>query len=273
MTRIRSRCSALAAAAVVAVLLATGGSGTSDVKWYAMSGEWFDQAAVVEGHKQRVAEVGEKWERGWGPRREHMLWPDAATMRDSAASATRTKEAREICVAELRRALKPEFVPDKLVDHLAGLSGYGHTKSDFLFGRYGMGHWQIQLVYSGRYVGILAAPIGPVAPHRPTAAYALEVARALYIEPRPQDDPVLEARAVVVNGIAHGGINNPNTGSTTDSPRGPGPWYGGSFITDGLYVALFPSKWHLGDGDIRSNAMMAAPPRMPRPDEQVLLFD
>ena len=257
-------------AAVAAGLTLAPVTAAAEVTWLKMTGEWLDQDALVEAHRLRVAEVGEKWERGWRGEREHMLWPDDATMRKSTVLATRTKEARRTCVAELKRALKPEFVPGELVDHLVGLSGYGRSKSDFLFGRYRSGDWNIQVIYSGRHIGILAVPIGPVAPREPSAEYALEIAKKLFVPPRPQDEAELQARAGLNSGIAHGGISNPATQSMMDPLRGPSPWYGGSFITNGLYVLLFPPKWYLGVGDIRSD--MAGLPPFPRPNEAVLLF-
>ena len=258
-------------AAVAAGLTLAPVTAAAEVTWLKMTGEWLDQDALVEAHRLRVAEVGEKWERGWRGEREHMLWPDDATMRKSTVLATRTKEARRTCVAELKRALKPEFVPGELVDHLVGLSGYGRSKSDFLFGRYRAGDWNIQIIYSGHRIGILALRLGPVAPREPSADYALEVAKELFVPPRPQDEAALKARAGLNSGIAHGGINNPNTQSRADPLRGPGPWYAAGFITNGQYVFLGPSKWHLGDGDIRSD--LAGLPRAPRADEPVLLFD
>ena len=261
--------------AVAALLMLTGDRSPADpATWPGPKGPWIDEAHLKEVHKARIARLGEdgpRFESAWWLPLEHLLWPTEAELAGALNDPDRTAGARASCARELGWILRPEFVPENIAESLVALRKYGRNDSDFLLARGQVGHWKIQVIYSGHRTGILALQIGPVAPGQPTAEHALKVAKELFVPPRPQDEPLLKARAGLNSGIAHGGISNPNTQSRADPLRGPGPWYAAGFITNGQYVFLVPSKWHLGDGDIRSD--LAGLPRAPRADEPVLLFD
>jgi len=258
-------------ATLTAALAALALAPTSGSPWVALTGEWFDQARLVAAHQQRVREVGETWNAAWGFAREHMLWPEEGTVQALAVPPERTAGGRAECTRQLGVVLRPEYVPPGLEDHLVAISGYGVSGSDFLLTRYRAGRWRLQIIYSGHAIGILAIPAEPGGAGRaPTADYALQTAKVLFTPPRGQDARVLQARAISVDGIAHGSIRNPNAGPA-GSLAGSSPWYSVRLITDGRYVWLSPAKWGLyDDTDIRTAGM---PSHQVPLDKPVLLFE
>jgi hypothetical protein len=261
-------------AAIGSGVLLMGVAGTPrapSVVWEQKGEPWIDQDHVVAVHRRRVAQVGPKWENIWRPVREHMLWPDEETLARLWVPPERTKAARAECVRQVRVVLKAEHVPGDLEEHLVGISPYGANGSDFLLTRYRVGHWRVQIIYSGHLMGILVAPREPGDAGPATAEYALRIAKALFVSPRPEDAARLVARVEMVEDTAHGGIRNPNAG-LDGSLAGASAWYGIRVVTDGRYVFLSPAKWGLyDDTDIRGRAGM--PAHLPPQDKPILLFD
>ena len=269
-----SECARRLPVVVMCLWALTSGPGMADqTTWPGPKGPWIDEDQLTEVHKARIARLGEDghhFESAWWLALEHLLWPTQAELAGALNDAARTAAARADCARELGWILRPEYVPTDFAEHLAAVRKYGRNDSDFLFTRCRVGRWQIQVIHSGHVTGILALPLGPVAPREAGPDYALEVAKKLFVPPRQKDEPVIRARGGMVGDLAYGSIGNPNIRSKDDPPVGPGPWYGTRYITNGHWVFLGPAKYGLAeDIDLRGKALVPKPPPM---DRAILLF-
>jgi hypothetical protein len=241
--------------------------------WLPLASEWFDQSHLVAVHQRREAEVGDRgkhWRDAYLLIHEHMLWPNEAKLTRLAVASERTAAARSRLVDALERALKPEYVPEGLSDHLVGIRGHGTSGSDFLLGRYAAGTLKFQIIHSGRSTGVLCVPRAPAATGEATGEYALEVARAVLVDPRPQDEADLRTMGMRLEGVFHGAIANRHGRSAADPLVGPSPWHGFRTLTDGRFVFLeLPASALKEDAGPPTRAIGRLTPL----DETVRLFD
>ncbi len=263
----------LAVIVAAAWLCASGGNPAGNVVWEPMSGPWIDEQRLLEQHEQhkrKYPQAAESYERDWGLSLEHLLWPEDATLSRQAVEPQRTVKARADCVRELRWILKPPYVPGDLAEHLVGISGYGRNRSDFLFGRYRVDEWRLQVIYSGHITGILVVPQRPPQQPRATAEYVMNMLNRLFVAMRPEQEGQVGARSGVRDGIVRGGYSDSHA-HADETFIGPSPWYGGIFLSDGSYVFVMPPKWAMrADLNIRRSAL---PPEGPPWEEPILLFE
>ncbi len=261
-----------AVAAGIALWRSTAGAGR-DFAWEKLSGLWIDDGRLLDAQKQRAVELGEDapyFQRAWGWKRDYLAWPDDAHLVNQVVPPERTAGARALCARELAWILKDTYVPADLTEHLVALSAYGRNGSDFLFARYRVNDYRIQVIYSGHATGILVVPRHPQARPRASRDYAMRVIRDIFVPMRPEDEPHMRGGDSDLAGIIHGSYTN-SYRDATDALTGPSPWYAGSFITDGNYVFVTPAKWGLCENlDIRSSART---PQRPPLDRPILLFE
>ncbi len=263
----------LGVVAAAAWVWVSGAKPAPHVVWERMAGPWIDEQRLLEHHEQhktKYPKAADVYEWDWGLRLEHLLWPKDAALSRQAVAPRRTVKARADCVRELRWILKPAYVPADLAKHLVGISEYGRNRSDFLFGRYRVDEYRVQVIYSGHLTGILVVPQHPSQQPTATADYAMALLKALFVPMRAEQEGQIRVGSGVEGGIVLGGYTDSHA-AAQDTFIGPSPWYGGSFLSDGSYVFVTPPKWAMREGlNIQDHVLG---PEGPPWDDPILLFE